>query len=451
MKLNCLKKILIINTMNKKHVFIFTFVLFLTSTPTVFAQELLTLEQAIRLTLENNFNILLVKNDVEVSKNNVNPGVAGALPYIGGNVTNSYSVLDSRQVQSNGVVTEKEGARNSNFNYGVGLNWTIFDGFGMFARYDQLKQFEKLSEENLQVAIMTNVAAVTSTYYNLVQQQQQLYAYDTAIYISHQRLQFAQNRYQVGKAAKLEVLNAEVDMNTDTTNFVRQQELYNNTQTYMNQLLAREAGTRFKVVNDIPVDNTLILENLSEQASKHNPALQAAIINKRIAALDLKIVKAYRYPVVNVNTGYNFTNSRSALGFATQTSGKGLTYGITASVPIFNGFTQNISEHNARILMNSAELQYEQTSQIIQSELTSAYQTYRTSLVLVTLEEKNQRIARENLEITIDKFKLGSITTVEFRAAQLNYINATVRYSTAQYNAKLAEINLNQISGTMEY
>ncbi len=437
--------------MNKKHVFIFTFVLFLTNAPTVFAQELLTLEQAIRLTLENNFNILLVKNDVEVSKNNVNPGVAGALPYIGGNVTNSYSVLDSRQVQSNGLITEKEGARNSNFNYGVGLNWTIFDGFGMFARYDQLKEFEKLSEENLQVAIMTNVAAVTSTYYNLVQQQQQLYAYDTAIYISHQRLQFAQNRYQVGKAAKLEVLNAEVDMNTDTTNFVRQQELYNNTQTYMNQLLARDVGTRFKVVNDIPVDNTLILENLSEQASKHNPFLQAAIINKRIAALDLKIVKAYRYPVVNVNTGYNFTNSRSALGFATQTSGKGLTYGVTASVPIFNGFTQNISEHNARILMNSAELQYEQTSQIIQSELTSAYQTYRTSLVLVTLEEKNQRIARENLEITIDKFKLGSITTVEFRAAQLNYINATVRYSTAQYNAKLAEINLNQISGTMEY
>ncbi|MGN6645091.1 MAG: TolC family protein, partial [Cytophaga sp.] len=389
--------------MNKKHVFIFTFVLFLTSVPTVSAQELLTLEQAIRLTLENNFNILLVKNDVEVSKNNVNPGVAGALPYIGGNVTNSYSVLDSRQVQSNGVVTEKEGARNSNFNYGVGLNWTIFDGFGMFARYDQLKEFEKLSEESLQVAIMTNVAAVTSTYYNLVQQQQQLYAYDTAIYISNQRLQFAQNRYQVGKAAKLEVLNAEVDMNTDTTNFVRQQELYNNTQTYLNQLLAREAGIRFKVANDIPVDNTLLLENLSEQARKHNPSLQAAIINKRIAALDLKIVKAYRYPVVNINTGYNFTNSRSALGFATQTSGKGLTYGVTASVPIFNGFTQNISEHNARILMNSAELQYEQTSQIIQSELTSAYQTYRTSLILVTLEEKNQRIARENLEITIDK------------------------------------------------
>lgn len=411
----------------------------------------LTLEEAIQITLQNNYNIKLVSNTLEIAKNNVNPGVAGALPYVGGTVLNSGSVLDSRQVQANGTVTDKSGARNTNFNYGVGLTWTIFDGLKMFARYDQLQELEKMGQENLQVVIMANIADVTTTYYNLVQQQQQLYAYDTAIYISQQRLEFAKNRYQVGKAAKLEVLNAEVDMNTDTTNLVRQQELYYNTQTYLNQLMARDPAIRFKVVDNIPVDNSLLLEALSEQAMKHNPSLQAAIINKRIAQLDLKIVKAYRYPTVNVNTGYNFTNSTSALGFATQTSGKGLTYGLTATVPIFNGFTQNISEHNAKILVNSAELQYEQLNQAIISQLTSAYQTYTTSLVLVKMEERNQRIARENLEITIEKFKLGSITTVEFRAAQLNYINATVRYSTAQYNAKVAEVNLNQISGTMEY
>ncbi|HSY61528.1 MAG TPA: TolC family protein [Cytophaga sp.] len=429
---------------------LFFYFLFVQQTP---AQTVptLTLEEAIRITLENNYNIKLVANNLEISKNNVNPGVAGALPYIGGTVTNSHSVLDSRQVQPNGTVTEKNGARNSNFNYGVGLSWTIFDGFGMFARYDQLQELERFGKENLQVAIMANVAAVTTTYYNLVQQQQQLYAYDTAIIISQQRLEFAQNRYQVGKAAKLEVLNAEVDMYTDTTNLVRQQELYNNTQTYLNQLMARDPAIRFQVIDHIPVDNSLLLDVLSEQALKHNPSLQAAIINKRISELNVKIVKSYRYPTVNVNTGYNFTNSTTALGFATQTSGKGLSYGVTATVPIFNGFTQNISEHNAKILANSAQLQYEQLNQTILSQLTSAYQTYTTSLVLVKMEERNQRIAKENMEITIEKFKLGSITTVEFRAAQLNYINATVRYSTAEYNAKVAEVNLTQISGTMEY
>ncbi len=415
------------------------------------AQNMLTLDEAIRITLENNYNIKLIANNLEISRNNVNPGVAGALPYVGGTLSNTNSLLDSRQVQANGTITERSGARNTGLNYGIGLNWTIFDGFGMFARYDQLKELERMGEENLQVAVMENVGEVTRTYYYLVQQQQQLNAYDTALLISNQRLQFAQNRYQVGKASKLEVLNAEVDMNTDTSNLVRQNELYNNTQTSLNQLMARDPGIRFTVVDEIPVDQSLVLESLSEQASKHNPALQAAIINKRVAQLDLKIVKSYRYPILNVNTGYNFTNSTSALGFATQTSGKGLVYGLTASVPIFNGFTQNINEHNAKILMNSAQLQYEQLNQTITTELTRAYQTYRTSLVLVTLEERNQRIAKENLDITIEKFRLGSITTVEFRAAQLNYVNASVRYSTAQYNAKVAEVSLNQIAGTMEY
>lgn len=424
---------------------------FLFCTHQTFAQELLTLEDAIRITLENNYSIKLISNTLDISTRNVNPGVAGALPTLAGNFSNSNSILDSRQVKSTGEVTELSGAHNSNTNYGVGLNWTIFDGLGMFARYDQLQELKKMGEANLRVAIMENIADVTNTYYNLVQQQQQLNAYDTAINISQQRLELAKNRFLVGKAAKLEVLNAEVDMYTDTTNLVRQQELYNNTQTYLNQVMAREPGLRFKVIDRIPVDNTLLLSTLTEQTLKHNPSLQAAIVNKQISEINVRVVKAKRYPTVSVNTGYNFTNATSALGFATQSTGKGLTYGVTASIPIFTGFTQNINEHNAKVLMNNADIQYQQLNTAIISQLTSLYQTYTTSLVLVKMEERNQRIARENLLITIEKYKLGSITTVEFRAAQLNYINATVRYSTAEYNAKAAEINLNQISGTMEY
>lgn len=432
-----------------KHITLFFALLFCTHQ--TFAQELLTLEDAIRITLENNYSIKLISNNLDISTRNVNPGVAGALPVLNSTFTNANSILDSRQVKSTGEVTEITGGHNSNTNFGVGLNWTIFDGLGMFARYDQLQELKKMGEANLRVTIMENIADVTNTYYNLVQQQQQLNAYDTAINISLQRLELAKNRFQVGKAAKLEVLNAEVDMYTDTTNLVRQQELYNNTQTYLNQVMAREPGLRFKVIDKIPVDNTLLLTNLTEQTLKHNPSLQAAIVNKQISEINVRVVKAKRYPTISVNTGYNFTNATSALGFATQSTGKGLTYGVTASVPIFTGFTQNINEHNAKVLMNNADIQYQQLNTAIISQLTSLYQTYTTSLVLVKMEERNQRIARENLLITIEKYKLGSITTVEFRAAQLNYINATVRYSTAEYNAKAAEINLNQISGTMEY
>jgi outer membrane protein TolC len=168
-----------------------------------------------------------------------------------------------------------------------------------------------------------------------------------------------------------------------------------------------------------------------------------------VAELELKQVKANRYPTINLNTGYNFNRSESALGFATLNTGRGLSYGVSASVNIFNGFLQRRTEQNASTLIENAQLQYEQTNLNIKSQLATAYQTYLTSLTLVTLEENNQKIAKQNLDITLDKYRLGSISPVEFRDAQLNYLNARVRFNNAQYLAKVAEISLKEIAGAL--
>jgi outer membrane protein len=415
------------------------------------AQEVLTLEEAIRITLERNYDIKLVANDLEISRNNVSTGNAGMLPVVEGNLIQNNTIQNSSQTRESGQEVERNGAKGSTLNYGVGLNWTVFDGFGMFARYDQLKELRKLGEANLQQTILTRVADVTSVYYNLVQQQQQLKALDTAMVISRERVQTAQNRFEIGKAARLEVLNAQVDFNTDTTNILRQRELYQNTQTQLNELMARDANTRFRVAETITIDDQLNFSELSAKAVQQNPSLQAALISKRVAGLDLKQVRANRLPTISLNSGYNLSRSESALGFTTLSTGKGFNYGVSASVPIFNGFQQRRNQQNASINISSAELEYERLNQTITTQLTTAYNTYQTSLSLVNLEEKNQEIAKRNLEITMEKFRIGSITPIEFREAQLNYVNATVRYSNAQYLAKLAEVSLKEIAGTLTF
>jgi outer membrane protein len=415
------------------------------------AQEVLTLEEAIRITLERNYDIKLVANDLEISRNNVSTGNAGMLPVVEGNLVQNNTIQNSSQTRESGQEVERNGAKGSTLNYGVGLNWTVFDGFGMFARYDQLKELRKLGEANLQQTILTRVADVTSVYYNLVQQQQQLKALDTAMVISRERVQTAQNRFEIGKAARLEVLNAQVDFNTDTTNILRQRELYQNTQTQLNELMARDANTRFRVAETITIDDQLNFSELSAKAVQQNPSLQAALISKRVAELDLKQVRANRLPTISLNSGYNLSRSESALGFTTLSTGKGFNYGVSASVPIFNGFQQRRNQQNASINISSAELEYERLNQTITTQLTTAYNTYQTSLSLVNLEEKNQEIAKRNLEITMEKFRIGSITPIEFREAQLNYVNATVRYSNAQYLAKLAEVSLKEIAGTLTF
>ncbi len=435
--------------MKRKQIFFYLIFCCLTLTATVNAQPILTLEEAVRIALENNYDIRIATNSLTIDRNNVTYGNAGFLPSVGADFSNNNTIEDTRQNRSDGTVREGNGVKGAGTNYGIGLNWTVFNGFKMFARYDQLKVLRNLSEENLRLAMLTKVADVVNLYYDLVQQQQQLISYDTIIAISRSRVYIAQSRFEIGKAARLEVLNAQVDFNTDTTNLIRQQALYHNTRIQLNEQLARDVNTDFRVIDTINIDHTLLLNELSTQAAQQNPSLQIALINKRVAELDLRQVRADRYPVIGLNGGYNFSNSSSALGFATTSRGRGFEYGVTASVNIFNGFNQRRLERNGQLLIDNAQIEYEKANQGIQSQLATAYQTYVTNLALVKIEEDNKAIAARNLEITLDKFKLGSISTVEFRTAQVNYINATTQFTMAQYEAKLEEIFLKEITGTL--
>jgi len=430
---------------------IIAFLLLLLCGPWVYCQDVLTIQDAVAIALENNFEIKIAKNSLSIDKVNVSEGNAGMLPSLTGSFIDNNRIQNTSQTLQSGQVNSLKDAKNNSMNYGVSLDWTVFDGLQMFARYDQLKELQKLGEAKLKQTILSKIGAVNATYFDLVQQQQQLIAIDSTLLISTQRLKLAENRFKIGKASKLEVLNAQVDLNTDKVALLRQKELYANTKIKLNQILARDAQTSFSVLNDVIVDNSLILNELNDLAKKQNPQLQSQIIAKNISELQLKQVKAARYPVISLNSGYNFQNTESSLGFTTESSARGFNYGFTATLNIFDGFAQNRNEKIAKLEIENTKLAIEQQTQALESQLSTFYQTYLTNLELVTLEENNEAIAKQNLAITIDKLKIGTITTIEFRAAQLNYVNARVRNSNAQYQAKLSEIALKELAGTISY
>ncbi|WP_407426643.1 TolC family protein [Arcticibacter sp.] len=415
------------------------------------AQEVLTLESAIRTSLENNYNIRITRNQSEIDRNNVSLANAGILPVVGADLVNNRSIQETRQTQADGSVREVKDARNSNLNYGIGLDWTIFDGFAMFANYDRLKELQKLGETNMKATILNTVSDVVNNYYYLIRLQKETDATDTAVAISRLRLNTAENRYKIGKAAKLEVLNATVDLNTDTTNLLRLRDMVRARKIILNELLARDVNTEFAIRDSIVTDPSLKFDQLLNLSSQQNPVIQTAFINERIARLNLKQVKATRYPTLGVNTGYNFTRSHSELGFARDAKGQGFTYGLTASVNIFNGFLQKRNEKNAQIEIENAQLDYARLKQNITAQLSSAYQTYLTNLQLVDLEKSNQNVAKQNMDITLAKFRLGSVTPVEFREAQRNYLEASVRFTDSEYQAKQAEIALKELAGNLTF
>ncbi|MFC3561947.1 TolC family protein [Pedobacter jamesrossensis] len=413
------------------------------------AQEKLTLQDAISIAMQNNYDIKISQNGVKIAKNNANIGNAGMLPNLTGTYSNGGSIQNTRQTPATGADRVITGARSTNNDIGADLNWTVFDGFSMFANYDRLKELQKQGELNSRLAILTTIADVISAYYDVVRQQKLVIAADSAIDISVFREKIAKTKLQLGRGSKLDVLTAQVDYNTDTSNYLQQKNNLQVAKVRLNQLMVRNVNLTFSVDNDINIDQALIYSQLAELSQKQNPNVQNAFINQRVAALNLKSIKGARYPVVSLNSGYSRTNSTSPTGFNQKFAANGFTYGVTASLNIFNGFLQRQQERNAKLDIENSSLNLDKTKLDISSQLLTAYQNYSTYLDLVKLEQRNVDIAKENLDITLAKYRLGSIAPLELREAQRNSIDAQNRFIEMQYQAKLSEITLKEISGNI--
>jgi outer membrane protein TolC len=418
---------------------------------TAWAQDapVLTLKDAIEIALKNNYNIKLSQNNSSIASNNVTLGNAGVLPQVSGDFTTTDSRQKTKQTRNDGTINNIN-AHNSNNNYGVNLNWTIFDGFNMFANYTQLKTLDTLGTIRLKDTVQATVANVITTYYNLVTQNEQIKALKGAIDISRTQLHYAGDKFQVGRASRLEVLNAQVNLNTDTANLVTQYQQFKAIKIQLNQLLIRDPQTDFAVVDTMVIDNKLVLADIINSAQLQNPAILSAQINKRLAEINLKQVRSTRYPQIGVTSGYTFSNSKTPAGFTLSQNVHGLNYGLTATINIFDGFNQNRRERNAKIQIDNANITAKQTRLNVEAQISNFYVSYLSGLDLIKLGEANMVIAKKNLDISLEKYKLGNITPLEIREAQRNYLDAQSTFFTAQYQSKLAEVTLKQITNSID-
>lgn len=409
----------------------------------------LTLKDAISIALKNNYNIKLSQNNSAIAKNNVTIGNAGFLPTLAGTLTDNNNVQDVRQTNSTGVDINTNNVHSSTLNYGANLNWTVFNGFSMFANYDQLKKLNELGEVRARDTVNSTIASVITTYYGLVNQNQQLKALKGSMDISRTQLRFANDKFKVGRASKLDVLNAQVNLNTDTATYLTQLQQYRSIKIQMNQLLIRDLQTDFTVSDTLIVDENLMINDIISKAQSQNPQILASDINRRLAEINLRQVKSTRYPVVGLTSGYLIGSSKTPNGFTRTQNTNGFNYGVTASINIFNGFNQWRRERNAKLQIDNSDISYKQIQLNVNAQISSLFVSYQSGLDLTKVTRENVAVAKRNLEISLDKYKLGNITPLEIREAEKNYLDAQTKFFDAQYQSKLAEITLNQLTNNI--
>ena len=409
-----------------------------------------TLKECLEQGLENNYSLRIVRNREKVAENNTGWANAGMLPTA--TATASYSgTLDNSDIEpreSGAATVSQRNVTDHTLRAGVDLQWTIFDGFKMQANYNRLKELHLQSKTQTRIAVENFVANFTAEYYNFILQRLRLKNMSYAVKLSRERLRIVQDRYIIGNNSRLDLLQAQVDFNADSAQSVKQNEQLLTSRIRLHELIAeRNVDDRFIVADTVIYTGIeLDFDTLWQATLENNAEIISAAQNKKIAALDLKSIKSRDYPYVRLNAGYGYTHTNYDINTTMNRSDWGADFGISVGFNLFDG-KRSRQRKNAKLEVMNAELEQVDLELSLYAELNTLWQSYQNIKRLLALERQNVIAARENYDIAHERYLLGDLSGIEMREAQKSLLDAEERILVAEYNTKVCEISLLQLSG----
>ena len=425
-------------------------ILFLFVNFSFYGQETLSKEKAVEIALANNYDIRITKNNLEVAKNNKSVYNSGYLPTITGNAGASYSNNDTENEFENGATNSVTGAESKNYNASIGLNYTIFNGFNRQNTFKKLKESYNLTELQARQVIENTLTTLFLAYYEVARLTENETTQKQTLAISKKRLQRANYSFNYGQNTKLDVLNAEVDVNKDSITYINIRRELANAKRDLNVVLGRSVNTPILVNTDVNYAIDLNLIDVLEKAKSNNANLLQTKKNIELKQLDVKINKAGWMPNVGLTSSYAWSKSNNDATNAfspISNTRKGLNAGLNLSWNIFDGGRTKTRVSNAKIVLATQEIQELQQEERLERDVNNAWETYQNALFSLQVQEKNVITNTLNFDRTNERYKLGQVTSIDFRQAQVNLINAELSVSNAKYTAKNAELKLLQLAG----
>jgi outer membrane protein TolC len=417
----------------------------------LFAQEqVLTKEEAVALALENNFGILVANNNLKVAENNQNILNSGFLPSLTGNAGGNYDISNQEATFQDGNVRAIDGAETTRYNASLNLNYTLFDGMGRWYDYKRLKEQYNLSELETRETIETTILQLFTVYFEAARLTENIQVLQETFSNTKNRLQRAAYGFEFGQNNKLDVLNAEVDLVNDSINLMNERQTYRNTKRDLNLLLNRELQLGFEVDTVIGFTDPLRLEAFLADGIVNNVRILQAEQNIKINGYTLKSNKSVFLPTLGLTGAYGWNQGNfPATNFLASNNSTGFSAGLNLTWNLFDGGTGITQVKNAKLLLENQETLQEQISQEVRRDIANAKDDYMNRLQIFNLQQQNVLTAENNYNRSSEQYKLGQITSVELRQAQINLLNAQTNKNFAKYDAKLAELQLLQLTGQL--
>jgi outer membrane protein TolC len=414
------------------------------------AQNVISSQEAVAMALEHNYGIKIAKNTVEIANNNSNILNSRFLPIVTGNANAIYNLDDTEAEFSDGTSRTLKGAESSRYNASLSLNYTLFDGLGRQYNYKRLKEERQLSELEARETIENTILQLFTVYYNVAQLTENTHALQQSLNISKDRLKRSEYQFDYGQNTKLAVLNAQVDINNDSINVINAKQRLINTKRDLNVVLGNALTSGFEVDTLI----TFVLElnkiELLEKVKANNVSLLQLETNLLISEYNLKSWKSDYLPTLGLSGSYGWNkNDNNAASFLAVSTSTGLSGGLNLSWNLFDGGSTITRVKNAKIDLENQHIIKEQIVIDIERNFNNAWDDYQNKLTVYNVQEDNILTSKNNFNRTQEKFKLGQLSSIEFRQAQLNLVNAELNRNQAKYEAKLAELFVLQLSGEL--
>ena len=416
----------------------------------LFAQTELSLMDAIKIGMQENYDIQLSSKNKRISEINNNWANAGALPTINLSAKKEEGLSDQTNNPTSFMPYE---LRSTSINGNTNVSWTLFNGFAIRANKAKLRNLEEISSNNAILTIENTIQGIILQYYNCVLQKERLELLQKVVRLANNRLEYQQTKYDIGVSSKIDLLQIENAMLTDSSNLIMQELNYNNAIKNLNLTLGKEIETTWDFTDEIDTEIQLFsYENLKASTLADNTNIKNQYYNIQLAKQDIRLSKAVFYPMISVNSGAAYNESTYDIGELSNSmdnTGESLNYFANFSVNfrLFDGGKLYSTLRKVKVQKEINDLQYEKVKREVLHQLSLINNKYNSRISAFSLNQKAFKIAETNYALATDKQNRGVINSFMLRDIEIAFITSGINAKQAAYNLMESKIALLKITG----